>query len=112
MLLFGIAFLTLAIGFAMFLVFSSIVAHEDGITWLGFRGWRSVAWVDVTNYYFVAMPKGGPTTRIESPDHTFVLSDDSWTNLPELRAYVQEHATNSTSLEWSNHTPYSSHGEN
>jgi hypothetical protein len=104
LLLLGAAFMVAAFGFLGYMSFSRILVDETGIHWLGIRGRRSVEWDEVADYYQERLPKGTMATMIVTPNHTFALSEASWTNMPKLRKSVQERAKKARATSWCIHT--------
>lgn len=103
----GAIFLAAALGFLCYMLCAQILTDDTRLYWLGLRGWRSVLWEEITDYYEERLPKSGSLASIiETPIHRFMLTEASWTNVPALRRCVQLRATRARATNWGERKVY------
>ena len=84
---------------ALWLLTYEVTADDERLKWRKLHRWRSVGWVEVTDYYDKKLPKVQQRTVIETSAGSVWLSKD-WTNHEVLRVLVQQKARRARAKEW------------
>ncbi len=96
----GALFVLSALALTIYQLRARIVADDTRLYWRGMRGWRSVRWDEIHDYYRKRLPKGQIAFAIITPQKTLLLTEAAWTNLPALRELVQQRATSAFAKTW------------
>ena len=103
----GVLLCSAALPLMLYMLFARLRVDDTGLHWLGMRGWQTVLWEEITDYYRERRPGTARTmpylaTIIVTAKQKFLLSDASWTNLAALRECVQKRAKLAASSSWEN----------
>ncbi len=79
---------------------SEIIADENGLCWRRVRRWKTVAWADVSDFYYPRESRKQAFFKVETPVGEFSFSEGANSHALALAELIVQRASNAKAREW------------